>query len=192
MPGAPPVGDRGPQGDLQHQRDRVAQRPLSTRRQSPLAFPERHGRTEVPLQSSRPHRARKGTLGNEMEARAKRSRDSVRRKNQLNPPSQIHRESDTPQPGVMLRIGSYDWKLPFTLESSPSGYSIVVVELFGGDVDGVAVAGGVGVVGLSGGDFDEEGVVAGCVLELVFDVEVAGVVGAWVADGLPVSEVVHE
>jgi hypothetical protein len=48
----------------------------------------------VPLprdQSTRPHRARQSTLGDEMEARPQRVRDSVPRKNQLNQPSQIHR-----------------------------------------------------------------------------------------------------
>ena len=38
-------------------------------------------------QSTRPHRARQSTLGNEMEARPQRVRDSLRRKNQLKPPS---------------------------------------------------------------------------------------------------------
>jgi len=35
----------------------------------------------------RPHRTRQSTLGDEMEARSERVRDSVRRKNQIKPPS---------------------------------------------------------------------------------------------------------
>jgi putative transposase len=90
----PGLRRRDPARDLQHERDRVPERPLPPRRQSPWALPERHGRTEVPLpchQITRPHRTRQGTLGNAMEARTQRVRDSVRKKNQLNPPSQIHR-----------------------------------------------------------------------------------------------------
>jgi hypothetical protein len=90
----PGLRHRDPARDLLNERDRVAQRPLPTRCQGTRALPERHSRTEVPLprdESPRPHRTRQGTLGNEMEARTQRIRDSVRRKNQLNPPSQIHR-----------------------------------------------------------------------------------------------------
>ncbi len=38
-----------PARDLLHERDRVAQRPLPTRRQSPRTLPQRHSRPEVPL-----------------------------------------------------------------------------------------------------------------------------------------------
>ncbi len=86
----PGLRRRDPTRDLLNKRDRVAQRPLPTRGQSPRALPQRHGRAEVPLprdQSPRPHRARQSTLGDEMEARTERVRDSVRRKNQINQPS---------------------------------------------------------------------------------------------------------
>jgi hypothetical protein len=86
----PGLRRRDPARDLLDERDRVAERLLPTRSQSQRALPERHRCSEVPLprhQSPRPHRARQGTLGNEMEARPERVRDSVRRKNQLNQPS---------------------------------------------------------------------------------------------------------
>jgi putative transposase len=83
-----------PVRDLLQERDRVDQRPLPTRRQGPRALPERHSRPEVPLprhQSPRPHRKGQSMLGDEMEARPKRIRDSFPRKNQLTQPSQTHR-----------------------------------------------------------------------------------------------------
>ena len=82
----PGLRRRDPQGDLLNQRDRVTQCPLPQGRQGTRALPERHSRIEVPLprhEGPRPHRTRQSTLGNAMEARAERVRDSVRRKNQL-------------------------------------------------------------------------------------------------------------
>ena len=82
----PGLRRRDPPRDLQHERDRVAQRPLPSRGPRARALPQRHGRSEVPLprhQSPGPHRPRQGTLGDEMEARPERVRDSFPRKNQL-------------------------------------------------------------------------------------------------------------
>ena len=45
----PGLRRRDPHGDLLHQRDRVAQRPLPAGRQGPGALPDRAGRDQVPL-----------------------------------------------------------------------------------------------------------------------------------------------
>ncbi len=113
----PGLRRRDPARDLLHQRDRVAQRPLPTRRQSPRTLPQRHRRAEVPLsrnQSTGPHRPRQSTLGDEMEASPQRIRDSVRRKNQLKLPSGStinltlpHSEGDHPCERSRQRRSSY-------------------------------------------------------------------------------------
>ncbi len=66
--------------------DRVAQRPLPSRGQGSRALPQRCRRAEVPVLGDTvawPHRPGSGTLGDEVEVRAQRLRDHLRRPNQL-------------------------------------------------------------------------------------------------------------
>jgi len=71
-----------PHGPLLDQRDRVAERPLLTRRQSQGPLPDRAGRAEVPAsrhQIPRPHRTGQPTMDHEVEASTQRVRHHLRR-----------------------------------------------------------------------------------------------------------------
>lgn len=67
-----------PAGHLQHQCDRVAQRPLPPRDQGPRTLPLRAGRAQVPLSGDPfpgPDRCRQGTMDDAVEASAQRVPD---------------------------------------------------------------------------------------------------------------------
>jgi len=84
----PGLRRRDPQGHLQHERDRIDQRPLPPSRPGPRTLPKRTGRAEVPVPGhpiAGPHRRRQGTMGDEVEARTQRVRDHLRRPDQPEP-----------------------------------------------------------------------------------------------------------
>ena len=78
----PGLRHRDTQGPVQHQRDRVAERPLPPGSQGQRPFPDRAGGPEAPLPGHPvpgPDRDRPHQVGDAVEARFERLRDNLRR-----------------------------------------------------------------------------------------------------------------
>ena len=105
----PRIRRRDTQDHLEHQRDRVPQRPLPPRGPSPRPLPDRARRAQVPVLGdplTRPDRPRAGPLGRALEASVERIRDHLRR-------------PYPPQPGELTTLTTYT--VPRTLPPAVAG-----------------------------------------------------------------------